>query len=158
MRRTLFLIMATLLAVLSLSSCKEKKDVLYIYNWSYYTPDEVIEAFEEEYDCEVVMDYFASNEEMFAKLMVTGESSGYDIVFPSSDYVTIMKKLLALLGALMLMFSVFSKSEQTMRKFLLANATIWTVYTAIVGSTAFFTDLVCMISTSSALWKYRNKT
>lgn len=64
-------------------------------------------------------------------------------------------ELMPIVGALMLMFSVFSKTEQTMRKFLLANATIWTVYTAIVGSTAFFTDLFCMISTATALYKYR---
>ncbi len=92
MRRAFSLILV-LLMVLLLASCGEQKDVLYVYNWSYYTPDEVIEAFEEEFNCDVIMDYFASNEEMFAKLMVTGESSGYDIVFPSSDYVTIMKKL-----------------------------------------------------------------
>lgn len=92
MKRALTLVLAVLV-ILLFSSCGAKKDVLYVYNWSYYTPDEVIEAFEEEFNCEVIMDYFASNEEMFAKLMVTGESSGYDIVFPSSDYVTIMKKL-----------------------------------------------------------------
>ena len=66
-------------------------------------------------------------------------------------------ELMPIVGALMLMFSVFSKDEQTLRKFLLANATIWTIYTAIVGSTAFFTDLVCMVSTTSALIKYRKK-
>ena len=70
---------------------------------------------------------------------------------------TNLLELMPIVGALMLMFSVFSKDEQTMRKFLLANATIWTIYTAIVGSTAFFTDLVCMISTTSALIKYRKK-
>ena len=70
---------------------------------------------------------------------------------------TNLLELMPIAGALMLMFSVFSKSEQTMRKFLLVNATIWTIYTAIVGSTAFFTDLVCMISTASALIKYRKK-
>lgn len=70
---------------------------------------------------------------------------------------TNLLELMPIVGALMLMFSVFSKSEQTMRKFLLVNATIWTIYTAIVGSTAFFTDLVCMISTASALIKYRKK-
>ncbi|MFA6689002.1 MAG: extracellular solute-binding protein [Sphaerochaetaceae bacterium] len=65
---------------------------LYIYNWSYYTPDEVIAQFEKEYDCDVVLDYFASNEEMFAKLMAGG-GQGYDIIFPSGDYVSIMKTL-----------------------------------------------------------------
>jgi len=63
---------------------------LYIYNWTYYTPDSVIEKFEKEYNVEVVYDSFASNEEMFAKLKAGG--TGYDIVFPSGDYVSIMKK------------------------------------------------------------------
>ena len=67
-------------------------------------------------------------------------------------------ELLPILGALMLMFSVFSKEEQTMRKFLLANALIWTTYTGIVGSTVFFTDLAATISTATALFKYRKRT
>lgn len=66
-------------------------------------------------------------------------------------------ELMPILGALMLMFSVFSKDEQTLRKFLLANATIWTIYTAIIGSTVFFTDLASMISTIAALYKYRKQ-
>ncbi|MFW6214039.1 MAG: extracellular solute-binding protein, partial [Spirochaetota bacterium] len=59
-----------------------------IYNWTYYIPDEVIEAFEEEFEVDVVYDVFASNEEMFAKLRAGG--TGYDIAFPSGDYVSIM--------------------------------------------------------------------
>jgi spermidine/putrescine transport system substrate-binding protein len=65
-----------------------KKDRLYIYNWTYYTPDSVIEKFEKEFKVKVVYDEFASNEDMFAKLKAGG--SGYDIVFPSGDYVSIM--------------------------------------------------------------------
>jgi hypothetical protein len=61
------------------------------------------------------------------------------------------------MGALMLFFSVFSKEEQTLRKWLLANGIIWTVYTAIVGSTVFFTDLASTISTVAALYKYRKR-
>ncbi|SHH15283.1 extracellular solute-binding protein [Thermosipho atlanticus] len=67
-----------------------KEQVLYIYNWEEYIPDEVIKAFEEEYNCKVVYDSFASNEEMYAKIKAGG--SGYDIVFPSGDHVSIMKK------------------------------------------------------------------
>ena len=66
-------------------------------------------------------------------------------------------ELMPILGALMLMFSVFAKDEQTLRKFLLANAGIWTVYTAIIGSTVFFTDLASTISTATALYKYRKR-
>ncbi|HOX30781.1 MAG TPA: extracellular solute-binding protein [Spirochaetales bacterium] len=63
---------------------------LYIFNWTYYTPDSVIEKFKKEYGVELVYDSFASNEEMFAKLKAGG--SDYDIVFPSADYVSIMIK------------------------------------------------------------------
>ena len=66
-------------------------------------------------------------------------------------------ELMPIVGALLLMISVFAPDEQTTRKWLLGNAIIWTVYTAIVGSTAFFTDLVAVISTSTALYKYRKK-
>jgi spermidine/putrescine transport system substrate-binding protein len=65
-----------------------RKDQLFIYNWTYYTPDSVIEKFEKEYKVKVNYDEFASNEDMFAKIKAGG--SGYDIVFPSGDYVSIM--------------------------------------------------------------------
>jgi spermidine/putrescine transport system substrate-binding protein len=68
-------------------SCKSKEK-LYIYNWSYYTPHSVIEKFEKEYNVQVIYDEFASNEDMYAKLRAGG--AGYDIVFPSGDYVSIM--------------------------------------------------------------------
>ena len=93
MKKTILLSTILVLLSLALISCTKNKDnVLYVYNWSYYTPEEVIDAFEEKYNCKVIMDYYASNEEMFAKLMVA-PSSGYDIVIPSSDYVSIMINL-----------------------------------------------------------------
>jgi spermidine/putrescine transport system substrate-binding protein len=73
-----------------LAGCAGGKNTLYIYNWSYYTPDSVLQAFEKEYNCNIVYDTFASNEEMYAKLKTGG--SGYDLVFPSGDYVSIMIK------------------------------------------------------------------
>ena len=66
----------------------EKGGKLFIYNWTYYIPDDVVKAFEKETGVTVVYDVFASNEEMFAKLKAGG--SGYDITFPSGDYVSIM--------------------------------------------------------------------
>ena len=80
-------LIALLLAFLLFGGCA-KKQRLYIYNWTYYTPDSVIEKFEEEYNVTVIYDEFASNEDMYAKLKAGG--SGYDIVFPSADYVSIM--------------------------------------------------------------------
>jgi len=74
-------------AILSCNS----KEKLYIYNWTYYTPESVIEKFESEYNCRVIYDEFASNEDMYAKLRANkGKKSGYDVVFPSKDYVPIM--------------------------------------------------------------------
>ncbi|MDR2478648.1 MAG: extracellular solute-binding protein [Treponema sp.] len=73
--------------LLILSGCGGKSR-LNIYNWTYYTPDTVIEKFEKEYNVTVVYDEFASNEDMYAKIKAGG--SGYDIVFPSGDYVSIM--------------------------------------------------------------------
>jgi spermidine/putrescine transport system substrate-binding protein len=88
----------TVALVASFASCSQKKEAaksgepkkLYIFNWTYYTPDSVIEKFEKEFGVEVVYDSFASNEEMFAKLKAGG--SEYDITFPSGDYVSIMIK------------------------------------------------------------------
>jgi len=72
-------------------SCGFGKERLYIYNWTYYTPDSVIEKFEEEFNVRVIYDEFASNEDMFAKLTASrGRRASYDIVFPSKDYVPIM--------------------------------------------------------------------
>ncbi|MDR0322777.1 MAG: extracellular solute-binding protein [Treponema sp.] len=76
------------LAVMFMTVGCEKKARLYIYNWTYYTPDSVIEKFEKKFNCRVIYDEFPSNEDMYAKLKSGG--SGYDIVFPSADYVSIM--------------------------------------------------------------------
>jgi spermidine/putrescine transport system substrate-binding protein len=61
---------------------------LMIYNWTYYTPETVIKKFEKENNVRVVYDQFASNEELYAKLKAGYK--GYDIIFPSGDFVPIM--------------------------------------------------------------------
>lgn len=83
------LLLAAMTAVL-LSGCKDGKERLYIFNWSYYIPDEVLKGFEKEFNARIVYDVFESNEEMFAKLRAGG--TGYDIAFPSGDYASIMIK------------------------------------------------------------------
>ena len=65
-----------------------KKNTLYLYNWSSYTPSAVIDEFEKEYGVHVSIDNFSSNEELFAKLLSGAE--GYDLIFPSQDYTEIM--------------------------------------------------------------------
>jgi spermidine/putrescine transport system substrate-binding protein len=61
---------------------------LYIYNWTYYCPDSIIEKFEEEYAIDIIYDEYASNEDMYAKIQAGG--TGYDLVFPSAEYISVM--------------------------------------------------------------------
>ena len=64
-------------------------------------------------------------------------------------------ELLPIVGAVILTFSIFAPGEQTTRKFLLANITIWAVYTALIGSTTFFAEVAAFGATATALYKYR---
>jgi spermidine/putrescine transport system substrate-binding protein len=72
------------------SKAMESGGKLFIYNWTYYIPASVIAKFESEYGVTVIYDEFASNEDMYAKIQAGG--SGYDVVFPSGDYVSIMAR------------------------------------------------------------------
>jgi spermidine/putrescine transport system substrate-binding protein len=79
-----------LLIALGAVGCKRgEENSLFIYNWTYYCPDSIIERFEQEYDIKVVYDEYASNEDMYAKIQAGG--TGYDLVFPSAEFITIMK-------------------------------------------------------------------
>ena len=91
MKKRVCSIISAFIAVASVSffSCKEENEV-YLYNWTYYTPDEVLRDFEKEFNCTVKVDSYASNEEMYAKLRAGAK--GYDIVVPSQDYCSIMIK------------------------------------------------------------------
>lgn len=66
-------------------------------------------------------------------------------------------ELLPILGALSQMVSVFVRDEQATRKWLLCNAIFWVIYSAAVGSSVVFNDILAVISTSAALFKYRKK-
>ena len=71
-----------------------------------------------------------------------------------ASYANLLE-LLPIVGAAILTFSIFAPNEQTTRKFLLANITIWAVYTALIGSTTFFAEVAAFITTATALYKYR---
>ena len=65
---------------------------LNLYNWSAYTPDELIEKFEAETGIKVTVDTYDSNETLLAKLQAGGSSTGYDLAVPSQHFVEIMIK------------------------------------------------------------------
>lgn len=69
-------------------SCGNRGKELHVFNWADYMNPDVIEKFEKEYDCKVVMNYFDSNEALYAK--VKAGASGYDVMFPSGYMSKIM--------------------------------------------------------------------
>jgi spermidine/putrescine transport system substrate-binding protein len=77
-------------SLLLLFSCTHTphKQKLFIYNWTYYMPQSVLDDFSKKFNVDIIYDVYPSNEDMFAKL--TSGASGYDIVVPSGDFVSIM--------------------------------------------------------------------
>jgi spermidine/putrescine transport system substrate-binding protein len=63
---------------------------LFIYNWTEYTPPELIAKFEKETGIKVSVDTYDSNETLLAKLQAG--ATGYDIVVPSQNFVPILVK------------------------------------------------------------------
>lgn len=60
---------------------------LNFYNWSEYIDPELITAFEEEYEVDVVEDFYESNEALIAQLQA---GAVYDLIVPSDYMVGIM--------------------------------------------------------------------
>ena len=63
-------------------------DTLHLYTWADYISPEVVEKFEKQHGCEVVIDTFDSNESMYAKLKAG--ATGYDLVFPTAYMIQVM--------------------------------------------------------------------
>jgi spermidine/putrescine transport system substrate-binding protein len=59
---------------------------VYVYNWTEYLPESVLEMFTAETGIEVVYTTYDSNETMYAKLKLI-QADGYDVVFPSTYFV-----------------------------------------------------------------------
>ncbi len=82
--KTIRLILATaLLTVIAVPSYGQakKKQVLNLFCWSEYVPQEVIDGFTKETGIKVNVENYASNEEMLSKLLAGG--SKYDLIQPS---------------------------------------------------------------------------
>ena len=54
--------------------------------------------------------------------------------------------VLTIIAAALYMFAMFQKKEQHIRMFLLGNMATWTVYHAVLGSTAIFAQIAGIIS------------
>ena len=76
--------------ILLLLGCNAGEPQLNVFTWANYVSDEIRFGFEEEFGVRVVVDTFASNEDLLAKLQSGG--SAYDIVMPSDFMVAVMIK------------------------------------------------------------------
>lgn len=65
--------------------------------------------------------------------------------------------ILSIVAAVLYMLAMFQKKEQNIRLFLLGNMTCWTIYHAVLGSTAIFAQIAGIISSLIALYRYRKK-
>lgn len=64
-------------------------ETLHLYTWADYISPEVVQKFEQQQGCKVVIDTFDSNESMFAKFKAG--ATGYDLVFPTAYMIQVMQ-------------------------------------------------------------------
>lgn len=83
MKMIVVLSVVSMLSLTMLLGCK-KKNNLYVYTWADYIDQSLIEQFEKDNNCNVVIDTFDCNESLFAKLMAG--ANGYDIIMPT-EYI-----------------------------------------------------------------------
>ncbi|HXP84807.1 MAG TPA: spermidine/putrescine ABC transporter substrate-binding protein [Bryobacteraceae bacterium] len=87
MKRRTFLTSAVALTTAACTS----RPRLNVYNWSDYVAPDTVAKFERETGIRVRYGTYESNNEMLAK--VAGGNSGWDVVFPSAEYIGPMRDL-----------------------------------------------------------------
>lgn len=75
-----------LLVVFAVTSAVGKSNTLLFLNWGEYIDETLLDAFEEKYDCKVVMDLGDSNEIFYSKSRAG--TTSYDVICPS-DYMVL---------------------------------------------------------------------
>ncbi len=88
----------TLAEVKTTPNTQISSDTLYIYTWSGYTDQDLLDHFREETGLKVVADVFDSNEAMLARLQAGG-AGAYSVIYPSGYMVEKMIEI-GLLAAL----------------------------------------------------------
>lgn len=90
MKNKLYAGMLCASALFSGSAMAQDDNVLYFYNWSEYIPQEVLQDFTKQTGIKVIYSTYESNETMYAKLKT--QKTGYDLVVPSTYFVSKMRK------------------------------------------------------------------
>ncbi len=84
------LLLAAIAALLLTACGRQDGEVLYLYNWSEYLPQEVLDRFTLETGIRVNYTTYDSNEAMYARIRLLDERHSYDLVVPSTYYVSKM--------------------------------------------------------------------
>lgn len=82
-------IISTLFFAVLLTSCTDDRPTLNVYVWGDFITQEVIEEFEKQYSCRVIIDTYDSNESMYAKLK--SGATGYDLIFPTGYILEVLE-------------------------------------------------------------------
>lgn len=69
----------------------QANDKVVVYNWSEYIPEGAVEAFMQETGIAVEYLTYESNEEMYERLK-TQDGAGFDVIVPSTYYISKMQK------------------------------------------------------------------
>jgi len=90
---SVFILIAVMMLSVFLASCGKSsggsgKEVVNIMNWSEYLPEHLIKQFEEETGIKVNYSEISSNEEMIAKLNVSGGE--FDLAVPSTYFIEVL--------------------------------------------------------------------
>ena len=71
--------------------CADKRPTLRIYTWSDYVKPELLQRFERENRCRIVVETYDSNEALYDSLAAR-DKEPFDLLFPSSYMVKILRK------------------------------------------------------------------
>ena len=89
MKKRLTFILLSIFMIFSMTSCSQRMTLLFL-NWGEYIDESLLDAFEEKYNCNVLMDLGESNEIFYSK--VFAGTTVYDVVCPSDYMVMKMYK------------------------------------------------------------------
>lgn len=67
-------------------------DTVYLYTWTEYVPDGLLDEFTKETGIKVIVSSLESNETMYAKLKTQGAGGGYDVIAPTNYFVSKMAR------------------------------------------------------------------
>ena len=88
MRNKHIILFALILLTLFVGDSTAQKKQLNVFTWAGYVSDNIREGFEKEFGVNVLIDTYASNEDLLAKLLAG--ATGYDIIMPSDYMVSIL--------------------------------------------------------------------